>query len=729
MKHLLMLMSALIFCLAGQSAGAAVGKMVATTWGGDARMVYETGFMDKVMKQGSGVSLFNMELVENDAPGSGYSEKGIDHDVVWGKNCARKVLFLDDPRAEKAWFVALFEREVWFAPAAQKSKKKPLIVTINGNSVTYPDWGIDKSIITYRWFEFPAKWLVKGKNVIELACPEAANEKEGWEIWLSRADEFPDGGGDPAHVGETSFKSTDGGKAWKESPFGPQQKDRCEYTIRLSLDRYVKTGWVASPVIDLWKGDSKEFIVPLREIRTMKLAIEADVPPETKVDYYWRRGTDPQPFSPEWEEYKFIGRGPNLDFTAGGGDLNRRYIQFKAVLSTTNPLRTPVIKTARMSAELYEAVPLPKNVFVIETENPAIRYSTLGWEWEPSSRPEYQELRKRENLDQVIAGSKTQFEAQVRILNHVSGRWTHSGAFPEYPLWDAKSILKRIETAGSGGYCLMFNTLLCGMLQAYGWNARLAHITFHEICEVWNDELGKWIFLDADGMNNYNYLLTTGEPLGMYELHNLFIDYYYPDRPIDWMNDWHSWMDPIPGKPFPVGRGSLTYHEPPMHYSSHDYLTGFINAGFLRYVPRNNWYEKPYPKPLTHNSFAPWDGFANWYDAKSSYQRQFSRHTDRSRDLWPDLNLVHVDATTGFANDRLFLRFETYTPNFCHFEANQNGSGWKEVPDRWVWLLGSGRNTLQVRAVNKLGNAGKPSVLAVNYADVPFGFGVAGVKQ
>ena len=101
---------------------------VTTNWGGGAGLVYDTGFMQMLMKQPSpsgltgGVCLFNMELVENDAPGSGYSEKGVDSDVVWGQNRARKILRLDDPRAEKAWFVALFEREAWFLPASKKSR-------------------------------------------------------------------------------------------------------------------------------------------------------------------------------------------------------------------------------------------------------------------------------------------------------------------------------------------------------------------------------------------------------------------------------------------------------------------------------------------------------------------------------------------------------------------------------------------------------------------------------
>ena len=41
--------------------------------------------------------------------------------------------------------------------------------------------------------------------------------------------------------------------------------------------------------------------------------------------------------------------------------------------------------------------------------------------------------------------------------------------------------------------------------------------------------------------------------------------------------------------------------------------------------------------------------------------------------------------------------------------------------DRRVWLLQSGKNTLRVRAVNKLGAGGKPSVFVLNHADAAFG--------
>ena len=89
--------------------------------------------------------------------------------------------------------------------------------------------------------------------------------------------------------------------------------------------------------------------------------------------------------------------------------------------------------------------------------------------------------------------------------------------------------------------------------------------------------------------------------------------------------------------------------------------------------------------------------------------------------MYPALNLVHIDAVQGFGNDQLFLRFETYTPNFCHFEVDVDDTGWKTISgERWTWLLQSGKNTLRVRAVNKLGAKGKPSIIELNHDDRPF---------
>ncbi|MCD6307588.1 MAG: transglutaminase domain-containing protein [Candidatus Latescibacteria bacterium] len=695
----------LAIALIAAASSPAPAEQVATTWGGDAEAVYDSGFMHMLMKGGNGgVSLFNIELVANDAPGAGTSEKGVSSDVIWGKNRARKILELADNRAFGAYLVIFTYRQ----------GKYPLEFTVNSHKAQFDNWDSSENQETYRYAEFPAEWLKKGRNTIEMFSPQAASEQEGWDVYISRADEFEAGGGDPAEVGKTSFKSVDGGESWKESPFGPLGQTRAEYSVRISLDRYVPDGWLASPVIDLWRGDSQDDIVPFREIQKMKLSVSADVPQGTKARYYFRKGLDSSPFSESWEPYQFVGEGASLEFEVGGIDLNRRYVQFRAELSTTNPLKTPVVKSVRIEAELNQRVPLHHNIRVVEANNPVIKYSSLEWEWEKADRPEFKELRELENLDEVVAGSRTEFDAQVKLLDYVTKRWRHTSPMPGYPGWDAKSILNRIGYAGGGGMCIQFNNTLAGLCMAYGWQARLVNVVGHEVCEVWNDEYGKWIFLDADFENHYNYDAETLIPLNLLELHRRYLDYYFPNRPIDWMKDLINWVKLRDGDPPPVKRGSLTHHQKSV-------LTGFINAAFMRIIPRNNWYGKPWPRPLSHGiAWWPWDGYVNWYDGRTPPKRQYSFHTDRPRDMWPDLNLVHVDMASTFGNDRLFLRFETYTPNFSHYEVNVDDTGWKKVGNRWTWLFQSGRNTLRVRAVNQLGAKGRPSSFVVRYADAPF---------
>jgi hypothetical protein len=696
-----------VFTMLAAAALPGSAERVTTTWNWDAQKIYDEGFMHLCMKNGGGVCIFNMELLQNDAPGAGNSENGPWNDVIWGKNRGRKILNLDDPRAHKA-YVPFF---------AARQGRPPLRFTVNGNTVECANWSKTPARSeSYRWIEFPAEWLKKGRNVIEMACPEADSAGAGWTIYMARADEFEKGGGNPADVGKTSFKSTDGGESWKESPFGPLGQDRCEYTVRISMDRHLKTGWLASPVIDLWKGDSPDFIVRQHVLRKITLGLRSGVPAGTTVDYYMRKGVDPDPFSAKWGEYELIGNGPALDLAIDGARINRRYIQLRAVLATTNPLVSPTVESMSVAAELEEPFPVPlhKNIVVLEADNPPIKYSSINWEWEPWDRPEFAELRMRENLDKVVEGSLTQFDAQVRLLDYATKRWRWVSPMPEYPGWDALSIADRIDNLGGGGMCIQFNLFLGGLLQAYGWQSRHVNIIGHEVCEVWNDEYGKWIYLDASLVNHYAYDPKTGEPQSMLDLHYLFVDRYFKDKPIDWMVD-HTSTQKYDPKTSPVQRGTIGDHPS----IGHD---GFNHAAFMRMIPRNNWYEKPYPRPLTHgNSQWPWDSYINWYDEKTPPKRQYSWHTDRPRDMWPDLNRVHVDATQGFGNDRLFLRFETYTPSFSHFELNHNDNGWVKVADHWTWFLGSGLNELRVRAVSKLGVKGHPSRIVLNHANNPLG--------
>lgn len=690
---------------------AASAQVETITWSADARQIYDSGFMHKLMKDpNGGVRLFNNEPVENDSPGAGVSDKGVNTDEVWGSNRARKVLALDDPRAAKAWLFIFLNRRGKFA----------LTFEVNGHRSQMETWQ-SKGYERFRWVEFPAEWLKKGKNVIDLSCPEAKTAAEGWSIYLARADEFEAGGGDPKEAGKTSFKSANGGETWKESPFGPLGQDRAEYEVRICLNRYVKSGWLETPVIDLWKKTQEDLIVQMHTIQKLRISAESAVPPGTTVAWYMRKGTNASPFSSEWEPYEAIGSGPAVSLEMEGKKFLRRYLQLKAVLSTENPLVSPAVKAVKVSADFKESFPVPlhKNIYVVEADNPPIQYSSVNWVWEKADRPEYEKLRKRENLDKVIAGSRTQFEAQVKLLDYATKRWRWNEPNPEYPEWDALSILDRIDKAGGGGMCIQFNLLLAGACMSYGWQARLVGIDGHEVCEVWSDDYGKWIYFDAYNWNHVMCDARTGKPLSMLELHKIYLDYFYPDRPMDWLSDYRFGDDAVAkraDKP-PIIRSSSTYND----RASGDY-GGFMQSRILRIIPRNNWFEKSWPRPLSHgtDSSWPWDGYITWYDDRTPPRIQYSWYTDRPRDMWPDLNKTHISAAQGYGNDRLYLEFETYTPNFSHFEVNTDDNGWEKTEDRWNWLLVPGKNTVQVRAVNKQGSKGKPASITVNRVELPF---------
>ncbi|MFC1606953.1 hypothetical protein ACFL47_03190 [Candidatus Latescibacterota bacterium] len=680
---------------------------VNTSWYFTADDMYDHGFMHMLMRNpGGGVRLFDMELIQNDAPGAGNSEKGVWLDTIWGENYARKVLFLDDNRAQKAYLIAYNNQQ----------GKYPLNFSVNGKESQIVKWNTPSYYMSYIWAEFPAEWLKKGKNTIELYCPEAASEKEGWRLYLARADEFENGGGDPVDVGKTSFKSTNSGETWKQSPFGPLGKERAEYSVRISLDRYLKTGWLASPVVDLWKESSDQFIARQHTATKLQVTLKSDVPEGTDVEFYIRKGTNPSPHSQEWDPYELIGNGPEVTFEA---DIrfNRRFIQLRAVLKTENPLISPIIREASIKAELKEPYPIPihENYRVLSLDNPEIKYSSIDWEWEKWDRPEFTELKVRESLDTVIEGSRSQFEAQVKLLDYASNRWRWHSPIPEYPGWDALSISKRINKNGGGGMCIQHNNFLGGSCMVYGWQARLVNVDGHEICEVWSDEFGKWVYIDA----SYNHYLVdkeTGEPLSFLGIHNKYIATFFKDTPIDWTDNdgllFKKTKFDVTENEVYVRRGSLIHHDKKN-------LSGFASGSFARMVPRNNWYAKPYPRPLSHGSSVwPWNGYINWYDEQTPRRRQYSWFTDRPRDMWPDLNTVHIHASCGESNDRLFLQFETYTPNLSHYEIDVNNKGWKKCGEYMTWFFASGRNTLRVRSVSKLGNAGKPSAVTINYYDV-----------
>jgi hypothetical protein len=110
----------------------------------------------------------------------------------------------------------------------------------------------------------------------------------------------------------------------------------------------------------------------------------------------------------------------------------------------------------------------------------------------------------------------------------------------------------------------------------------------------------------------------------------------------------------------------------------------------------------------------PWNGYLNWFDEATPRKLQYALHSDREADFYPTLNRVQFSAVFGGKEGELAVEMFTFAPNFNGFQINVDDAGWRGSPPRFTWRLRpSAVNTLQMRAGNKGGPPGKPSMIQV----------------
>jgi hypothetical protein len=386
-------------------------------------------------------------------------------------------------------------------------------------------------------------------------------------------------------------------------------------------------------------------------------------------------------------------------------------------LTTDNPLETPVVRAVTIRRRLRYEPPPHGDFCVLSCENVEHRYSSFKFTYEDPSHPALAALRRRLKLDEILSGARGDFERINRLRHHVSTLWEHTLPETDYPEWNAMEILDRKERLGAGGMCIQFSIVLIQALQSLGYHARHVNIFAHETVEVYVDELGKWVHVDPESLfDSYEYNTETGEPINVLQQHQHFLRSlgFSADSPINWMST-RPWAWPEKAddaKPQPLAFSTFTGklndpgQPPPQHRL----------AGFLRYIPRNDFLSRPHPRPVNHGLYYhwPWNGYVNWYDAATPRKLQYALHTDRKADLYPTLNRVQFTATHGESPGDLIVEMFTFAPNFDGFEINVDDTGWQRSSPTFVWTLRpSALNTLRMRVRNSLGPAGKPSRLQV----------------
>ena len=148
------------------------------------------------------------------------------------------------------------------------------------------------------------------------------------------------------------------------------------------------------------------------------------------------------------------------------------------------------------------------------------RRSRPHFAWEPAGNLE--PLRRRWDLDAVVAAGGNDFERWVLLMHWARDRFPHlpNAAPPDANGFDAVALLDGYR--GEGGYlCGTIAPLLVQAVTAVGGRARRVELRFtpgdsHVVTEVWSDHFAKWVVLDPD----YDVYFTVGGiPQHALELH------------------------------------------------------------------------------------------------------------------------------------------------------------------------------------------------------------------
>lgn len=678
-------------------------------------------------KQKGIIRLDDTELIEDDAPAAGLPEGYKSYTggpVEWVEDLRKgivikKILELEDPSAASARLV--------FKAIEVKGNKQPLHLSLNGEKFDRP-----ASLIAYpharqyidlswdRWFyvDLPVEKLRKGKNEI-LMWTES--DSTSWRVLIAHAGEFKRGSLTRTSPNR-SMKSSNAGGTWSDSRLGAMDLIDGEYCIRLSVDRFLSSGEYVSPLIDIVNGND-----PLkRTITNLKTSLwpEFDVPAETSVKAFVRFGSSPFIGDQSWTSWQPLERGKEHSL----GD--KRYLQWRAQLSTDDPLISPRIRRFRISSaweNLSNDKKLGLNARVLN--NGEIIPASYPFVYENLNHPELKKYREDHKLDQVISGASSEFEIMMRLLN-----WAYRVPITlEAYSWNWNNVtVKPVIAEGTGmpqlngpffkgrrmvGMCLYPNQALIGAMLAMGYQARHVNLhseamSGHEATEVWSNQFNKWIYMDAT-RDYYYFNPETGVPLNLLELHNLLAEQ------MPRVENWQRPFVPDIGKEVLSGVkvGMRQGNNP---FSIEDGGGSYLleTMGHFRIIPRNDFLSNPLPVPVhTGDTMWGWDGFLNWYDDIFPKRDEYQRYTNRTGDFYQPLNQSRIYLYETEKPGVLKVELDTFTPGgFETFLVAANEGNW--VPQNqksWNWNLLGGLNTIKVRSKNNRGVLGPVSELQIMY--------------
>jgi hypothetical protein len=376
----------------------------------------------------------------------------------------------------------------------------------------------------------------------------------------------------------------------------------------------------------------------------------------------------------------------------------------------------------------------------------------------PPPSEKSQQLRERHKLDDVIAGSTSDFDSMLRLKEWVHTRWRHGWHHPAGPV-DAMLALAAAEE-GFDMNCGYFALTLLECLQALGFVARSANAsktatewkddvegnTGHSIIEVWSDDLCKWVMLDAD--LNVHYESEDGVPLSVLGIHD------------EWMAGPAAWdkvkqvqgatpycMTDLGGKsmPSPDFYGEDFVFDPEAEgwvFNRHRVGDYFVHCSWALADGRKlNWVDSLTPPRLMVSS-QPVLGRQAFAAAEPVAGADTVWVSSRDQAEW-SVNQVHIELTIGDDADGehtthaqpqgaegaehsdLRCRLHSNMPNMSELLIKFDNGPWETFQPHEIdsadgsaylpWRLVPGKNVVMAKCVNAYGREGRTSRVLLRY--------------
>lgn len=684
----------------------------------EARELFLAGRSSAMILDGETITLENHCLVEDDAPGCGYSSNPSSAEILQSGIVLKKTLLLHRLPARSAAVVAMFYPE----NPPHPNNGRHVVFTVNGTDIPYE--------VKHFWTSarIPRDLLKLGKNEILVRTLEPDTR---FKTWIALDENFAIGSSTRTRHPNRSARSTDGGKTWDDGRLGINAAVDGEYSIRLALDAYKPAGWFESPVIDLAENSNHDALQVPVKITDVTFTVTKELREGTDLTMEVRSGSTLSPDAGGWTPWAAT------QGVVAGSALKGRYAQFRLLCTSSASDASPrilgaAVRSRYTAADTHVLTPFRS---VVAERHPLIR-SSFPFAYEQPHHPRLQQFRTRMNLDTVVGDARTEFEKMVRIKGWVARQWQWRLLRPEEDIleWDAV----RIMTSGpggrtEGGFCLHYAVVLQQALQSFGFPARIVSVDYsiwggHEVVEAWSNEFGKWIFLDGN-FDTYFVDKTTGVPMSILEMHDLFLRSYYPGESINrdsWSREDLARRAGKTGKPPSVAgvvggnanAGTLKSYEwwnPPVELSPYCGGYGPTVMGYIRYMPRANTLSEPRPVPVNHGrTHWGWTGYYCWYDAQTPRSLEHETFTSRPSDLYWNINQIDFRAV-AVKDGVLQIGMVTHAPDFSAYEVTVNGKTIRTREPVFEVRTERGKNRIEMRVADALGNLGSASTLQFIY--------------